>query len=95
MVFCDFYYRSRILSTFDIIGNMDTGKPKRLRVALTKEMAGEVTHETGSNGGPTLPTIGAKPDVLTQNITLMELLSQLNFRRKKPVIESASGDKTK
>lgn len=39
----------------------------------------------GEPGAPISPLIGAPPDKKTQNIPLMELIAQLNFRKKKVV----------
>lgn len=60
---------------------MDIGKPKRIVISAATE--GEDMHQvTTEKGAPRVPKIGGKPDKKTQNIPLMEILSQINFRRK-------------
>lgn len=61
---------------------MDTGKAKPLRVALTKITSDGAESVEGEPGGPITPVIGSKPDKKTQNIPLMDLIAQLNFRKR-------------
>lgn len=62
---------------------MDTGKAKPLRVALTRDMpTGEGALE-GEPGGPLTPIIGLTPNKKTQNVPLLEIIAQLNFRNRK------------
>lgn len=45
----------------------------------------------GEPGAPISPLIGAPPDKKTQSIPLMELIAQLNFRKKKGNTDSSDG----
>lgn len=71
---------------------MDTDKPKPIRVGLRTE--GESMHEvTTEASAPRVPVIGGKPDKKTQNVPLLQILAEINFRRKTAAPPPESTDK--
>lgn len=47
---------------------------------------GDAMHEVATEAGaPLVPVIGAKPDRKTQNVPLIQILSQINFRKRSVV----------